>query len=161
VSNVDKCHPATVLRDEPRPPPATSHEQPLAEAAHPAPPRAHSVHSTSPARSKRSARTRPSSSPSASGAGRVRQRQRAMPVAQWRAAEVGQWIEDIGMGQYKKHFVHNAVGGPLLLSLDLESMRTELKISPLGHRAAILEAIQGLGDTSRGPSLRQGASALC
>lgn len=51
------------------------------------------------------------------------------------------------MGQYKKQFTHNAVDGRLLLSLDAHTLKTELKISSLGHRATICDAIQQLRGT--------------
>lgn len=48
------------------------------------------------------------------------------------------------MAQYKKHFVHHAVDGQLLLELNLDIMRSELKIAPLGHRSVILAAVADL-----------------
>lgn len=48
------------------------------------------------------------------------------------------------MGQYRKHFTHNAVDGRLLLSLDMHMLKAELKISPFGHRATICDAIKQL-----------------
>jgi hypothetical protein len=51
------------------------------------------------------------------------------------------------MGQYKKNFTHNAVDGCLLLALDTNMLKHELKISSFGHRVAICEAIQQLRGT--------------
>lgn len=48
------------------------------------------------------------------------------------------------MGQYKKHFTHNAVDGRLLLALDTHMLKAELKVSPFGHRVLICDAIQQL-----------------
>lgn len=66
---------------------------------------------------------------------------------QWDSSAVGVWLNSIGMGQYKKQFTHNAVDGRLLLSLDTHMLKTELKISSLGHRATISDAIQQLQGT--------------
>jgi hypothetical protein len=73
-----------------------------------------------------------------------------LPPALWSPADVGTWITSIGMQQYKKHFVHNAVDGALLLEMDLEILKTELKIAPLGHRVFINSSIQGLMHQSNG-----------
>jgi hypothetical protein len=67
------------------------------------------------------------------------------------------------MGQYRKNFMHNAVDGRLLLALDISTLKTELKIAPLGHRNMILEAIEQLRQSvpegverSLSPEARQG-----
>jgi hypothetical protein len=37
--------------------------------------------------------------------------------------EVCDWLELIGLGQYRRKFVHNAVGGALLLRLTSEELK--------------------------------------
>jgi hypothetical protein len=68
----------------------------------------------------------------------MQMRLQQLPIQQWTSADVSAWIVSIGMEQYKKHFVHHAVDGQLLLELNIDLMRSELKILPLGHRNAIL-----------------------
>lgn len=62
------------------------------------------------------------------------------------------------MQQYRKHFVHNAVDGALLAELDLELLKTELKISPLGHRSVILSELQQLLQNDNGCPHKASAS---
>jgi hypothetical protein len=81
----------------------------------------------------------------------------------WDSAAVGVWLTSIGMGQYKKHFTHNAVNGRLILALDAHTLKAELKISPFGHRTTICDAIEQLRaslpegtDRSLSPEARSG-----
>lgn len=66
------------------------------------------------------------------------------------------------MGQYKKSFLHNQVDGPLLLALDIGLLKHELKISSLGHRVTIYDAISqllasdALSERALSPAARQG-----
>lgn len=66
------------------------------------------------------------------------------------------------MGQYKKVFLHNQIDGPLLLALDIGLLKQELRISSLGHRVTIYDAIAQLqasaprSDRSLSPAARQG-----
>lgn len=43
--------------------------------------------------------------------------QMGMPVACWGVREVCDWAEHIGLGQYRKRFLHHCIGGALLLEL--------------------------------------------
>jgi hypothetical protein len=79
--------------------------------------------------------------------------------ALWSSADVGAWIASIGMQQYRKHFVHNAIDGTLLPEMDLEVLKSELKIATLGHRALILSAIQSLMQHPNGTSTARPSSA--
>lgn len=62
----------------------------------------------------------------------------------WGTAEVAVWVGLIGMEQYRKHFVHNAIDGRLLLRLDRATLKDEMRIVPLGHRETIMSAIEEL-----------------
>ncbi|PRW60747.1 flagellar associated [Chlorella sorokiniana] len=64
--------------------------------------------------------------------------------ADWTVLEVCDWLEIIGLGQYRRRFVHHAVCGSLLLALGPEELKTELGIGPLGHREGLLTAIHDL-----------------
>lgn len=46
----------------------------------------------------------------------VRQ-QMQTPVGNWGVREVCDWVEHIGLGQYRKRFLHHCIGGDLLLQL--------------------------------------------
>lgn len=60
------------------------------------------------------------------------------------AYEVCDWIDHIGLGQYRNKFAHNSVDGGLLMELRDTHMKYELGIGPLGHRYSLGEAIQEL-----------------
>ena len=62
----------------------------------------------------------------------------------WTIADVATWVDSIGMGQYRKHYVHNSIDGPLLMSLTHALMKEELKIGPFGHRESMVCGIQDL-----------------
>ena len=116
-----------------------------------------------PASARSSVSRNRSPSPRCTAADRDEQRLRSVPVLEWTSSDVGAWIVSIGMGQYKKHFVHNAVDGRLLLELDLELLRSELRVGPLGHRSTILAALQEIApqgaDRPRSSLPRSGARA--
>eukprot|EP00892_Ulva_mutabilis_P005760 jgi/Ulvmu1/3556/UM166_0010.1 len=88
----------------------------------------------------------------------------SIPPSRWNSVDVGVWLCSIGMGQYKKAFLHNQVDGPLLLALDIGLLKHELRISSLGHRVAIYDAIVQLracdpqSERSLSPAARQGLS---
>lgn len=85
----------------------------------------------------------------------------SVPPSKWTPVDVGKWVCSIGMGQYKKTFLHNQVDGPLLLELDVVLLKQELKISSLGHRVSLCDAISALKHTdthserSLSPAARQ------
>ena len=54
------------------------------------------------------------------------------------------------MAQYRPRFAHHAINGTLLQQLDINSLRTELRIAPLGHRHTIMAAIGKLGGANNG-----------
>jgi len=58
-------------------------------------------------------------------------------------ADVGQWLDSLGLGQYVEAFEENAIAWATLPELDHE-LRKEVGVKPVGHRVAILKAIQSL-----------------
>ncbi|KAG2490066.1 hypothetical protein HYH03_011531 [Edaphochlamys debaryana] len=60
--------------------------------------------------------------------------------ATWDPQEVATWVDFIGLGQYRRRFLHHLVDGRLLLRLTDSQLKSELAIGPLGHRQALLEA---------------------
>ncbi|KAL4443818.1 hypothetical protein ABPG75_011555 [Micractinium tetrahymenae] len=71
-------------------------------------------------------------------------RQMNRDPADWTVTEVCDWLELIGLGQYRRRFVHNAVSGAVLLKLSNEELKVEVGIGPLGHREGLLNAINDL-----------------
>ena len=73
--------------------------------------------------------------------------------------DVCTWIDSIGLGQYRKKFLHNLVDGYILFSLNDEMLKQEIGIGPLGHRVMLLRSIDALerdgsgggGGGGRGP----------
>ncbi|KAG2423137.1 hypothetical protein HXX76_015522 [Chlamydomonas incerta] len=60
--------------------------------------------------------------------------------ATWDALDVALWVEFIGLGQYRRRFLHHCVDGRMLLRLKDAQLKSELGIGPMGHRLAVLEA---------------------
>src|SRR5271163_3697266 len=60
---------------------------------------------------------------------------------------IGDWLENIGLGRYAAVFAENDVDFPALLELT-ESDLKELGLS-LGHRKILLKAIAGLANAER------------
>lgn len=56
---------------------------------------------------------------------------------------VTRWLEKLGLGQYARTFVENAVDWSTLSELDHELLK-ELGVTAVGHRVAILKAIKSL-----------------
>ncbi|GAX78078.1 hypothetical protein CEUSTIGMA_g5520.t1 [Chlamydomonas eustigma] len=76
-------------------------------------------------------------------------------VTMWDVRDVCNWVESIGLRQYRKKFLHHIVDGPLLLMLDDSTLKGELGIGPLGHRVMLLQAISALpqgGSSSSSPN---------
>lgn len=81
---------------------------------------------------------------------RIAKRLTSTPACQWSKVDVENWVTAIGMAQYRPRFVHDAVDGALLLQLDINSLRVDLRIAPLGHRLAIMTAVGKLGSEGNG-----------
>jgi hypothetical protein len=47
----------------------------------------------------------------------------ALPVAKWGVKEVCDWVDYIGLGQYRKRFLHHCIGGSLVLQLTEEDLK--------------------------------------
>jgi hypothetical protein len=56
------------------------------------------------------------------------------------------WLERLGFGAYRKHFIHHAVNGAVLLALTDEQLKGELGMVTLGHRITLRAAIAQLRD---------------
>ena len=52
----------------------------------------------------------------------------ALPRPAPQVPEVCDWLELIGLGQYRRRFVHNAVGGALLLRLSGEELKVGARV---------------------------------
>ena len=50
-------------------------------------------------------------------------RQMQVPVASWGVKEVCDWAEYIGLGQYRKRFLHHCIGGSLLMDLTEHNLK--------------------------------------
>ena len=50
-------------------------------------------------------------------------RQMGVPVERWGVREVCAWAECIGLGQYRKRFLHHCIGGSLLLGLTEHNLK--------------------------------------
>eukprot|EP00010_Vexillifera_abyssalis_P000299 CAMPEP_0201552156 /NCGR_PEP_ID=MMETSP0173_2-20130828/14524_1 /ASSEMBLY_ACC=CAM_ASM_000268 /TAXON_ID=218659 /ORGANISM="Vexillifera sp., Strain DIVA3 564/2" /LENGTH=577 /DNA_ID=CAMNT_0047962589 /DNA_START=6 /DNA_END=1739 /DNA_ORIENTATION=- len=81
-------------------------------------------------------------------------------VFDWSVADVGIWVDYIGMGEYKLTFIQNVVSGLELLDLETDDL-TALGVKRVGHRKKILSAIKQLEakNTSRGGSSAGGSRA--
>ncbi|EFJ45183.1 hypothetical protein VOLCADRAFT_118480 [Volvox carteri f. nagariensis] len=64
--------------------------------------------------------------------------------ATWDTVDVATWVDFLGLGQYRRRFLHHCIDGRLLLRLNDAQLKTELGIGPMGHRAAILDAAANL-----------------
>jgi hypothetical protein len=57
--------------------------------------------------------------------------------------DVGKWLDSLGLGQYAEAFEENAITWATLPELDHDLLK-EVGVKPVGHRVAILKAIQSL-----------------
>lgn len=55
-------------------------------------------------------------------------------ITDWSVEDVGQWTEQIGLGQYAENFRTNAIDGTELLTLQDSSLQSALKISKLRQK---------------------------
>jgi hypothetical protein len=62
----------------------------------------------------------------------------------WDCKDVGDWLECLGFGKYRKAFTHHAVPGCLLPKLTESTLKEELGVTSLGHREMILRSITSL-----------------
>ncbi len=68
--------------------------------------------------------------------------------------DVGEWLDELGLGQYAKTFAENDIDGETLAGLTSDDLK-ELGVVSLGHRKKLLAAIATLPDAepSEGPAL--------
>ena len=45
------------------------------------------------------------------------------PVVGWTSVEVGKWVAALGLPQYRKRFIHQAITGALLLDLKASHLK--------------------------------------
>ncbi|KAK9818177.1 hypothetical protein WJX72_008293 [[Myrmecia] bisecta] len=74
------------------------------------------------------------------------------PPCDWTVPEVCDWVDFIGLGQYRKKFLHSYINGRILLKVTNDHLKLDLGIAPLGHREGLLMAIADLA--SARPALR-------
>lgn len=67
----------------------------------------------------------------------------AYDISSWTVTEVCDWVEEIGLGQYRRRFLHHCIDGSLLLRLTGH----ELKVSPCATPNNASK--QGLSSASR------------
>ena len=59
--------------------------------------------------------------------------------------DVGDWLQDLGLGQYEAAFRENEIDETVLASLTHETLK-ELGVKAVGHRLKLLDAIAALRD---------------
>ncbi|CAM9421135.1 unnamed protein product [Chrysoparadoxa australica] len=66
---------------------------------------------------------------------------RAKDVSQWTVQDTLDWLEVLGLGQYKEAFRANEISGPILLEVGLDDL-DYLNVSILAHRKMLLKGIE-------------------
>lgn len=61
----------------------------------------------------------------------------------WNTEEVGEWLEAIGLGEYKVVFAENCIEGELLASMSKTDIK-ELGVEKVGHRVKLDKEIKKL-----------------
>jgi len=64
-------------------------------------------------------------------------------VELWSLAEVGEWLDAIGLGEYKGVFSDNCIEGETLVSLSKADVK-ELGVEKVGHRVKLDKEIRKL-----------------
>jgi len=57
--------------------------------------------------------------------------------------ELGEWLRRLGLSQYERAFVDNAIDAEVLAKLTVEDLK-ELGVTLVGHRRKLLDAIAAL-----------------
>src|SRR3981081_4269326 len=66
--------------------------------------------------------------------------------------ELGEWLRRLGLSQYERAFVDNAIDAEVLAKLTVKDLK-ELGVTLVGHRRKLLDAIAALpGDTITVPA---------
>ena len=71
--------------------------------------------------------------------------------------DIGSWLEELGLGEYREAFERNAIDREELLDLTDEQLKNDIGISPLGHRTKLRRAIAALRGGAEVPSTAQAA----
>ena len=74
--------------------------------------------------------------------------------------QVSKWLDGLGLGQYKSNFVEHEVGMQILTEIGDADLR-EMGVSALGHRKALLKAIELLRQDQSGTILRGPVTFVC
>ena len=61
--------------------------------------------------------------------------------------DVGDWLRNLGLGQYEDVFRDNGVDGAVLPKLTVDDLK-EMGVAGVGHRRKIIAAIEDLGVSS-------------
>lgn len=64
-------------------------------------------------------------------------------VESWSSSEVGEWLEAIGLAEYKAVFAENCIEGETLVSLSKADVK-ELGVEKVGHRVKLDKEIRKL-----------------
>ena len=64
-------------------------------------------------------------------------------VDSWTTAEVGEWLDAIGLGEYKAVFDENCIEGETLASMSKADIK-ELGVEKVGHRVKLDKEIKKL-----------------
>ncbi|KAK9368680.1 hypothetical protein V1509DRAFT_622448 [Lipomyces kononenkoae] len=64
-------------------------------------------------------------------------------IVGWDVQEVGSWLEQIGLWQYRDSFMENDITGEVLIHLDHDFLK-DLGVSSIGHRLQILRAVYNI-----------------
>ena len=62
--------------------------------------------------------------------------------------DVGDWLRNLGLGQYEDVFRDNGVDGAVLPKLTVDDLK-EMGVAGVGHRRKIIAAIEDLSPSSR------------
>lgn len=65
-------------------------------------------------------------------------------VGDWSVKEVGEWLQQLDMGQYRVSFEALRIDGSLLLEINEQDLETDLKVRVRLHRVKILEGLKRL-----------------
>ena len=63
------------------------------------------------------------------------QTQMTHDVGSWSVTEVCDWVEEVGLGQYRRRFLHHCIDGNLLLRLTSHELKVGLLLTCLSSPA--------------------------
>ncbi|XP_041350490.1 diacylglycerol kinase delta-like isoform X2 [Gigantopelta aegis] len=71
-------------------------------------------------------------------------------VKQWMTEEVGQWLDSLGLGEYRDAFISHDIQGSELLTLERRDLK-ELGVTKVGHLKRIQQSIKDLSNREIAP----------